>query len=156
MRSTAVIISGQPASGKTTLARTIATELKYPLLDKDIFLERLFEESSLGVRPSRKVLSRMSDSQFKEAAKNEAQAVLVSHWRPFGNLGESGTPTEWLSSSFQNIVEVYCHCNVESAATRFHNRKRHEGHQDGQKRLDEAKLWLDGFSDWYPLSIGPV
>ncbi|SED18936.1 shikimate kinase [Streptomyces sp. TLI_105] len=42
-----VIVSGLPASGKTTLGRRLATGLGLPLVDKDAILEFLY--GSLGV-----------------------------------------------------------------------------------------------------------
>jgi predicted kinase len=43
---TLVVISGLPASGKTTLARRLAAEMRLPLVGRDDIKERLFE--SLG------------------------------------------------------------------------------------------------------------
>ena len=38
-----VVVSGLPASGKSTLSRRLATALSLPMLDKDDILEGLFE-----------------------------------------------------------------------------------------------------------------
>lgn len=42
-----IVIVGPPASGKTALARRLATDLRLPLLSRDDFKERLFD--TLGV-----------------------------------------------------------------------------------------------------------
>jgi hypothetical protein len=49
MDRTFVVVSGLPASGKTTLARRLADGLGLPLLDKDDILDRLFE-TELGTQ----------------------------------------------------------------------------------------------------------
>ena len=43
-----VVVSGLPASGKTTLARRLASVLELPLIDKDDILDRLFAERGIG------------------------------------------------------------------------------------------------------------
>ena len=43
-----VVVSGLPASGKSTVARTLAGALGLPLLDKDVFLEALFASDGIG------------------------------------------------------------------------------------------------------------
>jgi predicted kinase len=44
--TTLIVVSGLPASGKTTLAHLLAAELRLPLVGRDDIKERLFE--SLG------------------------------------------------------------------------------------------------------------
>ena len=48
MRPVAIVISGLPASGKTTLGMAVAKSLSIPYLDKDHFLERLYEKEGVG------------------------------------------------------------------------------------------------------------
>lgn len=43
-----IVISGIPASGKTTLASQLAPVLNLPLLDKDDILESLFDSLGIG------------------------------------------------------------------------------------------------------------
>ena len=43
-----IIVSGAPGTGKTTLARQVATDLRIPYLGKDLIKETLFD--SLGTR----------------------------------------------------------------------------------------------------------
>ena len=67
-----VVVSGLPASGKTTLARPLAAALDLPLIDKDEILER--------------------------GATSSQGAVLASFWRLPGMPEESGTPTAWIAA----------------------------------------------------------
>ena len=56
-----VVFSGLPGSGKSTLARQIAPALGLPVLDKDDFLDALFEERGIGDVAWRASLSRAGD-----------------------------------------------------------------------------------------------
>ena len=125
-----VVVSGLPASGKTTIAAALAQCLGFCHLDKDTFLEALFETSERSSAERRGSLSRQADSQFQKAASLEKAAVLSSWWRhPLSQL-TSGTPTDWLWTSERTIVEVHCNCSPDVAANRFLIRQRHPSHHD--------------------------
>ena len=133
-----VVVSGLPGSGKTTLARRLAPALGLSLLDKDDILEGLFEAFGIGDADWRQRLSRASDDIFERLARSSNGAVLTSFWRNPKISGESGTPTDWLASVSQRIVEVYCVCDPEVAAARYVNRVRHPGHLDSAKRSEDV------------------
>lgn len=75
-----IVMSGLPASGKTSLDTAIAAALGVPHLDKDAFLEALFD----GVHDARFTLalrarlSREADAAFQQAAIAADCAVLTS------------------------------------------------------------------------------
>jgi len=153
MTSTAIVLTGLPASGKTTIGRSIATVLEIPLLDKDDFLEDLFEKHGVGDSVWRRRLSLESDELFQKSAANMTTAVLVSHWRPIGIEG-TGTPTDWLLDTFSNIIEVYCDCSAKTAADRFIQRERHKGHADDTRSPREISEWMVQLDRGYPLGLG--
>ena len=43
-----IVVSGLPGSGKTTVARTLASLLDLPVFDKDEILEQLFDTKGVG------------------------------------------------------------------------------------------------------------
>src|ERR1700748_2752204 len=73
-----IILSGLPGSGKSTVARGLAPHLRLPLLDKDDFLEALFEEQGTGAGASRGSSSREADQRLVAAAQAVTGACLVS------------------------------------------------------------------------------
>lgn len=151
-----VVVTGLPASGKTTVARSLAKSLSFDLIDKDDFLEDLYELNDVRTWEDRKKLSRQSDVLFRKAAEESGSAVLVSHWKPLAESGESGTLTDWLSGAYPSLIEVYCSCPPEVALDRFLVRKRHPGHLDQQRDRNDLALQLRRFEKAYPLGIGPV
>jgi adenylylsulfate kinase-like enzyme len=151
-----VIVSGLPASGKTTLARKLAPALSLSLLDKDDILEGLFEALGIGDAYWRQRLSRASDEIFERLAKTSSGAVLTSFWRHSQMPSDSGTPVDWLVSTSQRIVEVYCVCDPDVAATRFIKRVRHPGHLDSAKQLEDVLANFRTLATMGPLGIGKL
>ena len=76
-----IVFSGLPGSGKSTIARELAPRVQLALLDKDDFLEALFEERGTRDTASRSFLSREADERFAAAALAVSGACLVSWWR---------------------------------------------------------------------------
>ncbi|MDW3184002.1 AAA family ATPase [Roseobacter sp.] len=150
----AVIVTGLPASGKTTIAREIAQRLGLEFFDKDDFLEDLYEREGVSSWDHRKKLSRLSDIAFQEAAAKSDSAVLVSHWRPIRGNVESGTPSDWLLGEYETLVEVCCLCSPEEALRRFLSRTRHPGHLDKQRDIKELTERLASWSKFFPLRVG--
>jgi hypothetical protein len=133
-----IVVSGLPASGKSTVGRNLSNSLDLPLLDKDDYLTQLFESEGVGDLNWRRRLSRKSDELFKDAAQQSSGAVLVSWWRLPDMDSQSGTPIDWLHSLSYKIVQVHCVCEPEIAARRFFERERHPGHLDSRHSLEDV------------------
>ena len=125
-----VAITGIPASGKSTLGLHIAQALGFAFLDKDTFLEQLFQQEKVVSQDQRRVLSRHADILFEHASRSEPCAVLVSWWRHPALSHESGTRTWWAADAGIQAIEVHCICPSRVAAERFACRQRHAGHLD--------------------------
>lgn len=149
----AIFVTGLPASGKTSVGRKLSIAFDWPLLDKDEFLERLYDQYPVENLEDRNRLSRLSDEQFIGAAKQEQSVVLVSHWAPKGETGGSGTPTDWLSEVFDPLIEVHCVCSVTTATERFLNRKRHPGHMDAVRSTSEIRRKMEKWALGLPLGF---
>ncbi len=151
-----LLISGLPASGKTTLGRRLAQALGLPLLDKDEILEALFEGLGVGDAEWRNRLSRSADVVLQRLAAQTPGAILASFWRHPQVTGESGTPTGWIPALSGRVVEVHCVCPPEVAAERFLARKRHDGHLDRDKRSEDLAADFVRLAALGPLGIGPL
>ena len=153
-----VLISGLPASGKTTMAHLVSEVTGFPLFDKDLYLEQLYEERGVGDFAWRRALSRESDLMFQEGVRSAGgSVVVVSHWRPTADQeGLSGTPTDWLGELDKRIVELYCTCAVETAVKRFIGRERHPGHRDRDRTEAEIYKWMSQYQQALPLRVGQL
>jgi hypothetical protein len=133
-----IVVSGLPASGKSTLAQRLGAALGLPVLDKDVILEALFERVPVEGAEHRHALSREADSLLKQQACRLQEAVLVSWWRHPASTDATGTDVGWLQVAGTEVVEVHIVCPPDLAAARFVRRQRHSGHLDG--RHDERTL----------------
>lgn len=125
-----VLVSGLPASGKTTLAKHLAPLLGLPHYDKDDILEALFDSIGVEDLAGRQRLSRASDAVLAKLASTSQGAILTSFWRHEEMDGTAGTPFQWVRHLSNTIVEIYCECPPDIALDRFLSRSRHAGHQD--------------------------
>jgi shikimate kinase len=149
-----VVISGLPASGKTTLARTLAKALSLPLLDKDDILESLYDGLGVGDMAWRQRLSRASDEVLRTTASRSAGAVLTSFWRHASAGGDAGTPSDWIAGLSGAVVEVHCDCPVEVALIRFQTRSRHPGHNDAERPAGDLLRKFNDTAGRGPLGVG--
>jgi hypothetical protein len=149
-----LVVTGLPASGKSTLARAVGNALALPVVDKDEILEALFD--SLGVDDAewRRRLSRAADEVLRRQASQFPGAVLTSWWQHPRSPVESGTASEWLSSLPGPLIEIHCLCSPRIAAERFLARRRHSGHLDGKKSYPELLASFEDQAALGPLGIG--
>jgi hypothetical protein len=150
MTRTTILVSGLPASGKSVLARALASALSFPLLDKDDFLERIFVAKSTGDPAWRTALSRESDDLLQAAALAQSRAILVSFWHVAGMPADSGTPTAWLSNAAGQVINIHCVCAPTVAAHRFLARRRHPGHLDTSRKYTRLVTEFTGLA-----ALGP-
>ena len=148
-----MVISGLPASGKTTLACQLASELHLPVIDKDSILEDLFASRGVGDAAWRRMLSRESDLLLAARARASEAAILVSFWHHPTMAADVGTPTAWLSELAGRVVNVHCVCPTEIAAQRFLRRQRHPGHLDTQRDYQDVLQSLLPLAELRPIEI---
>ncbi len=146
MAKLCVVVSGLPASGKTTAARALASGLGLSLFDKDDILESFFDQYGVGDAQWRQKLSRASDIEFQRHLLRSDSSVVVSHWRASGGQSTSGTPTEWLQQHFSSVVQVHCKCAPQLAAQRFMSRTRHLGHLDNLRSYTTTLDWMQSLA----------
>ena len=146
-----VVVSGLPASGKSTLAMRLGAELRMPVIDKDSILETLFDRSPAMDSDLRNILSRESDDLLRQQAAQLRDAILVSWWRHPASTDRSGTDIGFLQEARSAIVEVHVKCSPELAAARFIQRQRHPGHLDSRR---DGHMLHESFAR--QASLGPL
>ena len=151
-----LIVTGIPASGKSTVARALSEELGLEMLDKDEILEDLFNEKGVGDVHWRTVLSRTADEILREQASRTESSIIVSWWRHPASTLVSGTPIEWLSELPGVLIEISCICDPAIAVERFKSRIRHRGHLDQFKSSADLLAAFQQQAALGPLGIGQL
>jgi predicted kinase len=130
-----VVVSGPPASGKTTLSGAIAPVLGLPLIAKDTIKQALMEVLPVPDVAASRVLGRASVAALLAVAAESGGAVLESVWHHYA--------VDELRRLPGVVVEVFCRCDPAVAASRYAWRagSRDAGHYDASRETGE--LWND-------------
>lgn len=132
-----VVVSGPPASGKSTLAPLLARELALPLVAKDTIKDALMSLLPVpDVETSRQLGRAAVAAMLAVAAQSPTGAVIESNFY-------RSVAAERLRLLPGRVVEVFCRCDREVAAHRYRARAgtRAAGHFDGLRTMEE--LWND-------------
>lgn len=147
--TTAIIVSGAPASGKSVFSRSISQRLGIHLLSKDSIKERLFDELGCSSRATSMELGKASFASLLDQCRNRVLAsdslVVESAFRKIdGSV---------LRAIFQSYKIIHVHCTASDAMTiaRFEQRalseERHPGHLDTENVQELSRLLADGVFD---------
>jgi predicted kinase len=146
------LVTGLPATGKTTLARALAQDLAAPLLSKDAIKESLLD--TLGAA-DRAASRRLSDASFAVLFALAAEylaalgtVVMEGNFRP----GEHEPVLRALLARHAPAACTQVLCRVpeplrqQRLAARAADAARHPGHRDGVW-VAQAPVSGDGFLD---------
>jgi predicted kinase len=132
-----VVVSGPPASGKSTLAPALARELALPLVAKDTIKDALMSALPVAdVEASRHIGHGAVAAMLAVAAESPIGAVIESTFY-------RSVAAEALGLLPGALVEVFCRCEQAVADERYRRRAgtRPAGHFDAARTADE--LWND-------------
>jgi predicted kinase len=143
-----VVVTGPPATGKTTLAQRLSRELGLPLVAKDAIKERLYDTVGPGDREWSRRLGR-------------ATYALMFHWLA-EELGAGRAAVVEANFTGQAVpffaalppyrpLQLFCTAPREVVIERYAARSRHEGHLD-DVILEELRAGQHE-DQWQPLPL---
>ena len=151
-----LLVSGAPASGKSTVARALAGILGYPLISKDTIKESLFDSlgASLGTHLETPeelshILSRAAMELLWPLAGGCPQVILEANFRP-----KSEHERTHIAALKGRKLEVYCHCTLEEASQRFQERATTWRHHPAHSIKSMSVALLEEYDR--PIGLCPV
>ena len=120
-----VVVSGAPASGKSTLARQLAPALGLPLLAKDTLKDGLLNVLEAPDVATSEQLGLASVEALIAVAAEAGSCLVESVWHRSRAVGQ-------LSRLPGAVVEVFCSVPADVLQRRYHDRSgtRHAGYFD--------------------------
>ena len=134
-----IVICGAPASGKTTLARRLATDLQLPLLEKDVIKESLAEVLPTPDRAASQQIGAASITVLYDLA-----AAMLTH--DINTMIESNFYAQYAARDLERMSRLarICIVQVESERDTIVERYRHR-HAGGERHA--AHFDLDALPD---------
>lgn len=149
-----VVVTGPPASGKSTVAGAIARALRLPLLTKDGIKETLFDVLGTGDRDWSKRLGETSWRVLFNvlAVVLEGGCSLVAE----GNFEPDYANRQFAELPSFRGVQVYCDAPADELLDRVRERSesgdRHPGHREGDRAERELEH-AHAKGRWRPLDL---
>ena len=123
-----LVVTGPPASGKTTIARAVARELALPLFAKDELKEALFDSLGTGDRAwSRRLGGAVFELLYAiaEAQLSAGCAALLE-----ANFVRGTSEPAFAALPSHRLVQIHCSAPEHVLLERYRGRRRHAGHLD--------------------------
>ncbi len=151
-----ILVTGHPASGKTTLADALARDLNVVVLHRDAFKESLFDTLGSGSLEESKSYGRASWALLHLAA----QAVMARGLPLILEANYSITPGRAELAGFlerygYDVMELVLDAPAAVLATRYQRRiregLRHPGHHDDEQLMEQTLKMTEPYQ---PLRLG--
>jgi predicted kinase len=142
-RGVYVVVTGAPASGKSTMSRSLAPALGLPLLAKDTIKGALVDALGVADVEQLRVLGRAAVTALLAVAVEARSGVLDSVWV------ERRRAITRLGALPGHVVEVFCLCDPAVLRERFARRAASRG-------SDHFDLGRPATDLWNPSSLRPL
>ena len=147
-----IIVQGQPATGKSTIARKLAKDLGVKLVEKDAIKEFLYEYVGTDDTDWSKMLGQVAiETLYSLTAKlierGYVTIVETAFWSDVARAEFNGI----LQRHTVEAIEIFCHVDESERVKRINDRinsgTRHQGHIDVLSKAVKR---------YEPLSIGEI
>ena len=155
-----LIITGPPASGKSTLGRELAQQLGLPFIGKDVFKEILFDHLGWSDREwSRRLGAASMDLLHRTAAALLEAGHSVALEANFYSEWDTPKLLKLAEVTGCRFVQVVCTASKSTLAERYRRRsksgERHPGHTQSEDLEETIKRLFTG--RWDALALeGPL
>ena len=137
-----VVVTGMPASGKTTVAESLSRRLRLPLIAKDEIKERLYDTLGSGDVEWSRHLGRAAHAliqSFAKALLASGRSVIVE-----ANFFHGAEERRFVALPPHRLVQIHCSAPLELLVERYAHRVRHTGHHDDEKVVELAARFESG------------
>lgn len=148
--ATIILVTGVPASGKSTLSRLLADTLQLPILSKDVVKEALHD--SLGTADPVAVSQASAEVIWRLLPHFPAGAIVDMWLDPVRDAGVAADGLRRAGTS-TDAVEIQCRCPGDVAVDRYRHRPRSPAHR-GPDPQTLARI-QDSAGRISPTGIGP-
>lgn len=155
-----IIVSGPPASGKTTLAKALADELKWPLASKDGYKEALMDALGWSTEEWSKQMGKACMKLVLLTLEDHLRANLPIIVEGSFRNNRDHEPLQKLCAQYDvSALEVHCTASSEILRERYIERMdsadRHPGHLPEKDRLEEhlKRQFIDEFDNYKALGF---
>jgi predicted kinase len=139
-----ILVLGMPGSGKTTLAKKLAEELRLPLISKDDIKVMLFDVYGWKDREWSKLAGQASYSTMDYVIEEQLRAghsLIVES--PFNPELANAKFRKWQEAYDVRYAQVFCYADAEVIRQRFRTRaiadSRHVSSAEGEEGLRDLE-----------------
>jgi predicted kinase len=136
-KGTLILVSGLPATGKTTISKRISEEFKLPLAGADAIKEVMWD--SLGHKFNFEFSDKLGKAAFEllfyfiEASLLKGMSLVVeAHFHPEKNNQRFNDLKKKYGAK---LLQVYCDCDTEVLQNRFKERMKTDAYHAGHRHV---------------------